>query len=199
MVEQQVKNKPPKKKINYIDNEKFKQCLVEHIAECKLAKKEKREEPRLTPYLGECFYLIALNLSKSSNFRNYSFVDEMVMDGVENCLQYYKNYDPTRVKSNPDKPGNAHAYFSQIAWYAFVRRINKEKKQTYIKAKMTENFAIFEHQDQFDDDGGKQFEMYDNIAEKIVDYETKVEEKKARRRKKIDVEIEALPVYNEEQ
>ena len=53
----------------------------------------------------------------------------MISDGVENCLQYLDNFNPT--KSN-----NPFAYFTQIIYYAFVRRIQKEKKQVKVKQKM---------------------------------------------------------------
>tara|TARA_B100000287_G_C20525892_1_gene738834 strand:- start:598 stop:1083 length:486 start_codon:yes stop_codon:yes gene_type:complete len=93
------------------------------------AKREKKEKPPVTDYIGSCFLKIANHLSYRPNFINYTFRDDMVSDGIENCLQYLDNF-------NPQKSSNPFAYFTQIIYYAFVRRIQKEKKQTTIKHKL---------------------------------------------------------------
>ena len=91
--------------------------------------KEKGElPPMISEYLGECFMKIAQRLSFRPNFINYAFKDDMISDGIENCIQYIKNF-------NPEKSSNPFAYFTQIIYYAFIRRIQKEKKQLYIKYK----------------------------------------------------------------
>tara|TARA_B100000131_G_scaffold116470_1_gene113426 strand:- start:86 stop:556 length:471 start_codon:yes stop_codon:yes gene_type:complete len=90
--------------------------------------------PPVTNYIGECFLKIATHLSYRPNFINYTYRDEMISDGIENCLQYVKNF-------NPEKSKNPFAYFTQIIYYAFLRRIAKEKKQSHIKNKMIEREA----------------------------------------------------------
>ena len=88
--------------------------------------------PIVSDYMGECFYKIATHLSYRPNFINYTYREEMVGDGIENCIRYAKNF-------NPEKSKNPFAYFTQIIYYAFLRRIAKEKKQTTIKEKIVQN------------------------------------------------------------
>ena len=118
-----------KKSEHYVNNKEFLAAMVEYKKMCKRAKREKRNKPPVTNYIGECFLKIANHLSYRPNFINYTYRDDMISDGIENCLQYLDNFDPS--KSN-----NPFAYFTQIIYYAFVRRIQKEKKQTTIKQKM---------------------------------------------------------------
>ena len=114
---------------HYVNNKEFLAAMVEYKKMCKRAKREKRNKPPVTNYIGECFLKIANHLSYRPNFINYTYRDDMISDGIENCLQYLDNFDP-------DKSSNPFAYFTQIIYYAFVRRIQKEKKQTTIKQKM---------------------------------------------------------------
>jgi hypothetical protein len=109
---------------------------------------------------------IAEGLSHKPNFINYTYRDEMIADGIENCLMYFDNF-------NPDKSNNPFAYFTQIIYYAFLRRIGKEKKQLYVKYKATEQFGILDEGEmmEFEDGTTQQFELYDNIAEFIENYE----------------------------
>ena len=118
-----------KKTEHYVDNKKFLEAMKEYRKNCNKAKREKRNKPPVTDYIGSCFLKIANHLSYRPNFINYTFRDDMISDGIENCLQYLDNFNPT--KSN-----NPFAYFTQIIYYAFVRRIQKEKKQTIIKQKL---------------------------------------------------------------
>ena len=118
-----------KKTEHYVDNKKFLEAMKEYRKLCNKAKREKRNKPPVTDYIGSCFLKIANHLSYRPNFINYTFRDDMISDGIENCLQYLDNFNPT--KSN-----NPFAYFTQIIYYAFVRRIQKEKKQTIIKQKL---------------------------------------------------------------
>ena len=126
-----------KKSEHYVDNKKFLQAMIEYKDKCDKAEKRKRKSPPVTNYIGECFLKIANHLSYRPNFINYTFRDDMFSDGIENCLQYLKNF-------NPKKSNNPFAYFTQIIYYAFVRRIQKEKKQTNIKYKMIEQANIDE-------------------------------------------------------
>ena len=121
-----------KKSVHYIDNKEFHQAMIEWKELCKEAEEAGEEKPPVTNYIGECFLKIANGLSYRPNFINYTYRSEMVSDGIENCLQYIHNFDP-------DKSKNPFAYFTQIIYYAFLRRIQKEKKQTHIKNKIIEN------------------------------------------------------------
>ena len=121
-----------KKTVHYIDNAKFLQAMKDWKESCKDAEEADEERPHVTNYIGECFLKIANGLSYRPNFINYTYRSEMVSDGIENCLQYIHNFDP-------NKSNNPFAYFTQIIYYAFLRRIQKEKKQTHIKNKMIEN------------------------------------------------------------
>ena len=120
-----------KKSVNYVDNKKFLQAMKDWKEQCKDAEEAGDETPRISDYIGECFLKIANGLSYRPNFINYTYRSEMVSDGIENCLQYIHNFDPEKSK-------NPFAYFTQIIYYAFLRRIQKEKKQTHIKNKMIE-------------------------------------------------------------
>ena len=120
-----------KKGVHYVDNAKFLQAMKDWKEQCKDAEEAGDETPRISDYIGECFLKIANGLSYRPNFINYTYRSEMVSDGIENCLQYIHNFDPEKSK-------NPFAYFTQIIYYAFLRRIQKEKKQTHIKNKMIE-------------------------------------------------------------
>ena len=105
-------------------------------AKCEQAKKEGRNRPPpISNYIGECFLKIANRLSYRPNFINYTYREEMICDGIENCLQYVHNF-------NPEKSDNPFAYFTQIIYYAFLRRIQKEKKQAHVKNKIIENMNV---------------------------------------------------------
>ena len=114
---------------HYVNNKEFLAAMVEYRKSVNKAKKDKINKPPVPDYIGECFLKIANHLSYRPNFINYTFRDDMISDGIENCLQYMDNF-------NPDKSNNPFAYFTQIIYYAFIRRIQKEKKQITIKQKM---------------------------------------------------------------
>lgn len=116
----------------YVDNKKLFDEMVKHVNEYKRCKEAGLELPRCPPYIGECIYKIAEGLSVTRSFIGYTYRDEMIGDGVENTLRYLHNFNPEKTK-NP----NPFAYFTQIIYYAFLRRIDKEKKQTYVKYKIT--------------------------------------------------------------
>jgi hypothetical protein len=110
--------------------------------------------------------MIAENLSHRPNFLSYTFRDEMISDAIENCVMYVDNFDPTKSQ-------NPFAYFTQIVYYAFLRRIQKEKTQLYVKYKATESVGVLDeyHQNEDDDGHTRQFELYENISEFIENYE----------------------------
>ena len=115
-----------KASVHYVNNKEFTAAIVVHNIACKEAIANDETKPRVTEYIGECIYKIATRLSTKPNFINYSYRDEMICDGIENCLQYINNFDP-------EKSQNAFAYVTQIIYFAFLRRIHKEKKQAAIK------------------------------------------------------------------
>lgn len=129
-----------KKKVvnHYIDKKKFHVEMTKYRIAAIEAEKNGTEKPKINNYLGNCFYMLCEKLSYRPNFANYSFREEMVGDGIENCLAAVDNFDPNETKQNP------FGYFSLIAWRAFVRRIQKEKKQTYIKHKAFHNSGLFD-------------------------------------------------------
>ena len=116
---------------HYIDNKLFYSEMIEWKNQVKSAEEIDDPKPPVTQYIGECFLLIAERLSTRPNFVNYPFREEMVGDAIENCLMYAGNFDP-------DKSKNPFAYFTQITYYAFLRRIQREKKQDHIKYKLME-------------------------------------------------------------
>lgn len=120
-----------KKSDHYIDNQRFFEEMKLWKVLVTAANKNGEKHPPVTSYIGECFMKIAENLSRKPNFINYPYRDEMISDGIENCLLYAYNFDPS-------KSSNPFSYFTQIIYYAFLRRIQKEKKQAYIKLKKIE-------------------------------------------------------------
>ena len=120
-------------KHDYIDNKKFFAAMKEFYDETQQAiaeGKEDHELPAATNYIGDCFVKIATHLGYRGNFIGYTYRGDMVADGIEDCLLRMRNF-------NPEKSNNPFAYFTQIIWFAFLRRIEKEKKQQYIKYKAT--------------------------------------------------------------
>ena len=132
-------------KAHYVDNKKFLQAMIEHRDKCRIAEEKGKKKPDVSNYIGECFLKIANHLSYRPNFINYTFRDDMISDGIENCLQYMSNF-------NPDKSTNPFAYFTQIIYYAFIRRIQKEKNQMEVKKKLIQNAGVENMMDQLEGD-----------------------------------------------
>lgn len=173
-------------KTNYVDNKLFLKEITTYRRAVRKAKKEGTPKPRIPEYIGKCFMLIAENMSHKYNFLSYTFRDEMVNDAIENCVMYADNFNPAKSK-------NPFAYFSQIVYYAFLRRIQREKKQLYVKYKSTEMHGILDDFDQLDSDGdgnSRQFEMYDNISEFIQKFEDAKAKKKAKTVKGVEKFLE---------
>ena len=157
-----AKNKP-----HYVDNKKFLQAMIEYRDKCKKAEEKNRKKPDVTNYIGECFLKIANHLSYRPNFINYTYRDDMISDCIENCLQYMNNFDP-------DKSDNPFAYFTQIIYYAFIRRIQKEKKQMQVKAKIIANAGVENMMDQLEgDDAQYQSQMLDFLQRNSKEEEPK--------------------------
>jgi len=175
---------------HYIDNSQFLAVLVKYQKDVRRAKRKKESKPPIPNYIGECFMKIAEHLSYSPNFGNYSYRDEMISDAIENCLMYFENFDPKKSK-------NPFAYFTQIVYYAFIRRITKEKKQQYVKYKSLENSRIFDEITVEDLDllssenksnMPKPQEMYANMSEFIENFEKSKKMKKEKSSKKVGIE-----------
>ena len=126
-----------KRSEHYVNNKEFLYAIVAYKQDIKDAEAAGQPKPVIPRYIGECFLKIATHLSYKPNFVNYMFKDDMVCDGIENCVQYINNI-------NPEKSTNPFAYFTQIIHYAFLRRIQKEKKQLEIRQKIIERSGFDE-------------------------------------------------------
>lgn len=146
-----------KKKQHYLDNKEFLNALVEYKKSVVKAKENNLEKPRVNNYIGECFLKIATHLSYRPNFINYMYRDDMICDGIENCIQYVDNFDPS-------KSTNPFAYFTQIVYFAFLRRIAKEKRQMDIKDKLIERSG---YEQVFTSDGDDSRSSYEQIKSNI--------------------------------
>jgi DNA-directed RNA polymerase specialized sigma24 family protein len=165
---------------NYINNPEFLECIVEYKNKCKDAEESGDDQPPIPNYIGECIYKIATRLATKPNFSGYTYKDEMISDGLENAIQALGNFDP-------EKSSNPFAYFTQIIWYAFLRRIEKEKKQLYIKHKVVENSVIHgtaTSKDSPDVEGDAEYIDLNNdyMTDFVRTYEAKMDEKKQTQR-----------------
>lgn len=149
---------------HYIDNQQFLAALLEHRAAVQLAREHNTEMPRVSNYLGDCFIKIARHLSYKSNFINYSYKDEMISDAIENCLAVVNNFDPAKSK-------NPFAYFTQITYFAFVRRIQKEKKMLQTKYRYIDQLDITELITQEQDDGEFQNQFLEYLKTQLDGYD----------------------------
>jgi hypothetical protein len=122
---------------HYVNNKEFTQAVAEHNEAVKLAVEKGETPPQMSNYIGECIYKIATRLSTRPNFINYTYRDEMICDAIENCIQYIRNF-------NREKSDNAFAYVTQICYYAFLRRIQKEKKQVFVKQEILKETGLSE-------------------------------------------------------
>ena len=172
-----MKNK--KKNEHYVDNAKFLEAMKEYKLLCEKAEKKGKERPPVTNYIGGCFLKIANHLSYRPNFINYTYKEDMISDGIENCLQYVANFDP-------EKSSNPFAYFTQIIYYAFIRRIQKEKKQTTIKQKLILKSGLDEIVRQEGDNTDYQNQYADFLRKNmIIDSEPEKKEDKPKLKRKI--------------
>ena len=181
-----IKAREPVDKENtkhYINNKEFLKALIEYQADIVRCEKEGLKKPYVTEYIAMCFLQIAQRLSYRPNFINYTYKDDMISDGLENCLAYMHNF-------NPEKSTNPFAYFTQIIYYAFLRRIQKEKKQQYVKYKYFDQKAGFEQMDELQEHDKESFDFihtqgavdfHTHIKEFIDDMERKENEKKNKR------------------
>lgn len=161
--------KKKKSSNHYIDNKLFYTEMIKFRRSCDEAKERGEPRPKIPEYVGKCIMLIAQKLSTRPNFIGYSYRDEMVSDGIENALTYIHNFDP-------DKSSNPFAYFTQIIYFAFLRRIQKEKKQLYIKHKSFENSMVMNTLvDMSPEDKSHFSSVYVNVNEKLGELVEKFE------------------------
>ena len=161
-------------KSHYVDNKSFYAAMIEHKNKRKEAEEQGLVAPKISNYIGLCIFQIANKLSTKGNFINYTYRDEMVSDGIENCILYLNNFDP-------DKSNNPFAYFTRIIYNAFIFRIQKEKKQTYVKYKTFENSILSAtHEEAFDLENAisNDINLNDNMVSFVKDYEKKINDKK---------------------
>ena len=144
-----MKTTPKKQKQHYVDNKEFLAALIKYREKVAIAEIRGLPKPRVDNYIGSCFLKIATHLSYRPNFINYMYKDDMICDGIENCIQYIDNFDPEKSK-------NPFAYFTQIIHYAFLRRIQKEKRQMEIKDKILEKSG-YDEVFSVDGDGGSEY------------------------------------------
>lgn len=162
----------------YLNNKQFYSALVEYKESCRIAEKQDKSIPRIPDKIGEAFILIATKLSNKANFVGYTYKDEMVSDAIENCVNAVHSF-------NPEKSSNPFAYFTQIVWYAFLRRIEKEKKQTYIKYKSLESFML---ECDLSDEEGDPYANFNITNEKMQPILEKYEKKPTQNKKVKGVE-----------
>ena len=199
---EEIKEEPKEDKTNhYVDNKEFYAEMIEWKRLVKEAEESDEGRPPINEYIGECFVKIAQHLSYRPNFINYPFREEMIGDGIENCLMYAHNFDP-------DKSKNPFSYFTQIIYYAFLRRIQKEKKQNYIKYRMLE-LTDFDgthknwYKENYFADSEKEvkdpFAKIMNLSETDIEKFTPVKKKKkkAKKKKKNNTNLENMLEDNE--
>ena len=149
-----------KRSEHYVNNKEFLAALIRYQEDIEIAKLQDKPIPVIPRYIGECFLKIANHLSFKPNFVNYMFKEDMISDGIENCVQYIHNF-------NPEKSKNPFAYFTQIIHYAFLRRIQREKRQLEIKNKIIEKSG---YQEVFNDDNkidGSNYSDYNSIKDAV--------------------------------
>ena len=178
---------PRAKSEHYVDNKKLYAEMVEYLSAVKEAEESGDDKPRIPEYIGECLLKISTRLSTKPNFINYTYRDEMISDGIENCVNYIGNF-------NPEKSTNPFAYFTQIIYYAFLRRIQREKKQLYIKHKSLERSLVFDElashmEGESKGDQGAYINLHTPYMTDFVEnFERKEAEKKESRKKKKGLE-----------
>jgi len=149
-----------KRSEHYVNNKEFLAALIKYQEDIEIARLQDKTKPVIPRYIGECFLKIANHLSFKPNFVNYMFKEDMISDGIENCVQYIHNF-------NPEKSRNPFAYFTQIIHYAFLRRIQREKRQLEIKNKIIEKSG---YQEVFNDDNkidGSNYAEYNSIKDAV--------------------------------
>lgn len=191
-----------RKSIHYVNNKEFSQAVVDYCTTVDQAKEKGEALPIVPDYIAECFLKIAEGLSHKSNFIRYTYREEMVMDAVENCLKAIENYD-IKAATRSGNP-NAFAYFTQISWYAFLRRIAKEKKQQDIKLKYVsqsgiENYIMNNSEDVAANNAVQAFvdtlkDRIDKVKERDTEFKQYIQEEKRRKKRimRVDSDLQSF-------
>ena len=183
----------PKDKPHYVNNKEFSQAVMDYAISARASKDAGEVTPTVTNYIATCFMKISEGLSHRPNFVRYTYREEMVMDGVENCLRAINNYkiETATRTGNP----NAFSYFTQICFFAFIRRITKEKKQQEIKFRFIEKMGIEDFAAMGMDDAGAQqtLEYVDNLRQRID--KIRVKDDKIKEFAKAEKEKEKLELF----
>lgn len=179
---------PRAKSEHYVDNKKLYAEMVTYLEAVKESEESDSKRPRVPEYIGECLLKISTRLSTKPNFINYTYRDEMISDGIENCINYIGNF-------NPEKSSNPFAYFTQIIYYAFIRRIQKEKKQVTIKHRliMDNNYDDMTLQPGEDGEFKNQFREF---LQKNIKMEEPVKKEKPKAKKKKKKATSTLNFFN---
>jgi len=179
-----------KKKNEYINNKDFYKAMVDWKKLVIEAEDADEPRPPVSEYIGKCFMDIAEHLSYKPNFMNYPYKEEMIGDGIENCLMYCHNF-------NPEKSKNPFSYFTQIIYYAFLRRIEREKKQSYIKYKClqmndTEGFFRKYYSNNYFESESQAVKSIFNLSENDIDKFTVKKKKRKKTKKKKDTDEDSV-------
>ena len=167
---------------DYINNKEFYQMLVDYKEECRIAAQNGESVPRIPENIGRCFYMIATRLGTKWKFSGYTYREEMISDALENCVVAVHNFDPSKSK-------NPFAYFTQIIYYAFLRRIEKEKKQTFVKYKSLEHFLVDASLNDEDAEAYSNFDITNDKMKPILEkYEKKPKTTKAKKKQNEGIE-----------
>lgn len=188
--------KKPRRKTNYINNKTLYGAMIHYKNDLQHALEHDADKPQVPRYIGESILLICNNLAKKPNFSGYTYKQDMISDGVIDCISAVDNF-------NPDRTNNPFAYFTQIAWNAFLRRIQKEKKQTYIKHKNYENsFLLMDTHDEMNG-GNMQLKSNDYSSEIVRSFEDKLTKTKKQSKltgvEKFSEVDEDIEVYEDEE
>jgi hypothetical protein len=174
-----------KKPVHYVNNVDFLEAIKVYQKKCVEAESSGDEKPQLPNYLGECILKIATKLANRPNFINYSYKDDMILDGIENCIMYFDNF-------NPEKSSNPFSYFTQIIYYAFLRRIEKEKKQSYIRGKLIRDTTIESFETQGHDDGDDFYNGFIGFMQQHGTFDDGFEERQKNKKKKKKVDLDTI-------
>lgn len=176
---------------HYVNNAEFLACIKEYKTRLTQAREEGTEEPRIPEYFGECVLKIANKLSHKPNFIGYSYREDMILDGIENCIQCVDNFDPT-------KSGNPFAYFTQVIYFAFLRRIAKEKKQSYIRGRLVQEMAFEAFEVQEHDEDGDFMTAYNSFIQTHQNFDDTFMKKKPKKKVEKSTSLEQFMEQPEE-
>lgn len=179
--------KPLRANRNYVNNKDLLEALVKYKKDCIEAENAGEERPRVPNYIGTCIFQIGTRLATKPNFSGYSYKEDMISDGVENCLLYIMNF-------NEEKSQNPFAYFTQIIWFAFLRRIAKEKKQMYIRFKSSQHLLATGGTYTGEDLTVYLTTSADYMNDFIKDFEEKLERDKAKKKDAVDLDDDSITI-----